>query len=396
MTPQQYTSIFSLFLLCTTLILPILIFIGPISSWLSGFDNIDVSEPTLKIGGTMYTILSLLNLPLFFTLLFRQNNSRLVNQIYTVLLILISILLLMVNPMSVLTTPYPLQWVIAVTAVSFFLLKYVFGPLKQILLVLLIIVLGVCGETVWSNHSTYTLYYFLFYLLGYLWNTVVIHWNTVTPFKQNVYDMIKAIYARFPGFSMVLFLEILVIILLLYGRTWIKQYYGGDLVVHKPIELNQKSSYTVSNPYQYTYTLSFWMYFDATSPGFSSSSNEFTDVVLYGNNLLIAYNSSLNTLRIVMKNTLKKTLYDIRNVPLQKWNHMVISYANGTLDLFFNGALQKSVSAIPQLSTQEVIVGAEQGVQGKLCTLMFYNKVLTIQEIRALYSQFKDKNPPTI
>jgi hypothetical protein len=396
MNLQQYKSIFSLFLLCTTLILPILIFIEPISSWLASFDNIDTAEPTLKTGGTMYTILSLLNLPLFFVVLFRQANTRLINQIYTVLFLLLSILLLVVNPMDVLTSPYSLQSVIAVTAVVFFLLKYSFGFLKQLVLVLLVIVLGICGETVWSNHSTYTLYYFLFYLVGYLWNVIVMDRNTVHRVELNVYDTAKAVYARSPGFSRVFFLEILLIIVLLYGRTWMKQYYGGDLVVHKPILLNSLSSYTISNPYQYTYTLSFWLYIDATSPGFSTSSNEFTDVVLYGDNVLIAYNSSLNTLRTVMKNRSKKTIHDMRNVPLQKWNHVVLSYANGTLDLFLNGQLQKSTLAIPQMSTQEVQVGAEQGVQGKLCTLMFYNKVLTIQEIRALYTQFKDKNPPTI
>ena len=394
MNPQQYTSIFSLFLLCTTLILPLIIFIRPISSWLASFDNIDATDPSPKTGGTMYTILFLLNLPIFFTVLFRQSNTRLVNQIYTMMFILLSILLIIVNPMEVLTTSYSLPSVFAVTTVVFFLLKYSFGFLKQLILILLVTILGICGETVWSNHSTYTVYYFLFYLAGYLLNVVSIK-HTISV-KANIYDIGKTIYAHSPGFSMVLFLEILLIVLLLYGRTWVKQYYGGDLVVHNPVELNHRSSYTVSNPYQYTYTLSSWMYLDATSPGYSAASNEFTDVVLYGDNLLIAYSGSLNTLRIVMKNASTKTIYDIRDVPLQKWNHMVISYANGTLDLFFNGELQKSTLAIPQLSSQEVIVGAEQGVQGKLCTLMFYNKVLSFQDIRDLYTQFKDKNPPTI
>ncbi len=346
----------------------------------------------------MYTILSLLNLPLFFTVLFRQANTRLINQTYTVLFILLSILLLMVNPMDILTTAYSLPAVVAVTAGAFFLLKYGVGFLKQPVVVVLVILLGICGETIWSNHSTYTLYYFLFYLIGYLWNVIVIDIdrNIVRRVEMNLYDTARSLYAQSPSFSMVLFLEILLIVVLLYGRTWIKMYYGGDLVVHNPVALNTLSSYTVSNPYQYTYTLSFWVYLDATSPGFSTSSNEFTDVVLYGGNVLIAYNSSINTIRTVMKNESRKTVHDMKNVPLQKWNHVVLSYANGTLDLFLNGELQKSTLAIPQMSTQEVQVGAEQGVQGKLCTLIFYNKVLTIQEIRALYTQFKDKNPPTI
>ena len=393
----HYTSILSLFLLCTTLILPILIFMKPISSWLSGFDNIDgIVENTPTKGGTFYTLISILNLPLFFNLLFQQSNTRMVNQIYTGLFFLLSILLVVFNPMDVLTTSYRLQTIIGVTAIVFFLLKYFRnGILKQPILIALMITLGVCGETVGANNSgSYVMYYMLFYLAGYIWNSFDLKLSN--QLKDKVYNTAVYIYKESPGISLVFVLEIFLIVLILYGRTWVKNYYGGDLLVHNPIDLNKRSSYTVANPYQYTYTLSFWVYLEATSPGFSSSSNEYTDVVLYGDNVLIAYNSSLNTLRTVMKNESKKTVYDMNDIPLQKWNHVVLSYANGTLDLFLNGTLQKSKVAVPQLTTQEILVGAEQGVYGKLCTLMFYNEVLTIEEIQALYTQFKDKNPPTL
>jgi hypothetical protein len=299
--------------------------------------------------------------------------------------------------MSVLTTSFSLETIIGVTAIVFFLLKYFRqGFFKQFLLVALFITLGVCGETIWANYSgKYVLYYMLFYLVGYTWNIFDFS-RASNQLKTKIYETAINLYANSPGISMIFVLELLLIVVILYGRTWIKQYYGGDLVVHKPIELNKTSSYTVSNVYQYTYTLSFWVYLEATSPGFSQSSNEYTDVVLYGDNLLVAYNSSLNTLRTEMKNNSKKTVYDMHDIPLQKWNHVVLSYANGTLDIFLNGKLQKSTVAVPQPSTPEILVGEEQGAYGKLCTLMFYNKVLTIEEIHALYTQFKDKNPPTL
>ena len=168
------------------------------------------------------------------------------------------------------------------------------------------------------------------------------------------------------------------------------------MIVHNPRSLNVMASYPVAEQYQYNYTVSFWVNFEAISPGFSQSANEFTAVLLYGDNVLVAYNSSLNTMRTIMKNKHKKDIYDIHDIPLQKWNHVVLSYANGTLDLFMNGELQKSRVAVPQSSSHEVIVGSEQGVQGELCTLMFYNKVLTMNQIQALYTEFKDKNPPTV
>ena len=396
----HFTSILSLFLLCTTLILPILIFMKPISSWLAGFDNIDgIVEATPATGGTFYTIASILNLPLFFNVLIRQSNTRMINQIYTGLFFLLSIVLVVFNPMGVLTTAYSLQTILFVTAIVFVILKYVrTGILKQVILIAMVITLGVCGETMGVNYSgLHLLYYLLFYLMGYVWNFFDFNLSGLSSQPiQSVYDTASYLYTQLPGISLIFVMEIFLIILILYGRTWIKNYYGGDLVVHNPIDLNKRSSYNVSNAYQYTYTLSFWVNLEATSPGFSSSSNEYTDVVMYGGNVLIAYNSSLNTIRTVMKNESKKTVYDMNDIPLQKWNHVVLSYANGTLDLFLNGELQKSTVAVPQLTTQEMIVGAEQGVYGKLCTMMFYNKVLTMEEIQALYTQFKDKNPPTL
>ena len=395
----HYKSILSLFLLCTALILPILIFIKPVSSWLSSFDNIDATaQPTRAKGGTFYTLLSILNIPLFVRLLFRQLNSRLVNQLYSGLFVLLSILLIMVNPMDVLTTSYNFQTIIGVTAAVFFALKYFSnGMFKQLLLVFLVMTLGICGETVWSNQpGKYTLYYMLFYLVGYLWNVIVLDPQLFQRIKTKLQDIAMFLYAHSPGFSIMFLIEIILIVLILFGRTWVKEYYGGDLIVHNPCNLNQMSSYPVSNTYQYSYTLSYWIYLEATSPGFSRSSNEYTDVVLYGDNVLFAYNSSLNTLRTVMKNKSKKTVYDMHDIPLQKWNHVVLSYANGTLDLFLNGELQKSTVAVPQTSSQEIIVGSDEGVAGQLCTLMFYDKVLTMNEIQALYTRFKDKNPPTV
>jgi len=366
---------------------------------LSKLDNIDATaQPTRTKGGTFYTVLSILNLPLFFRILIRQANSRMVIQLYTGLFVLLSILLMIVNPMDVLTTSYNFWTILGITAAVFFALKYFSnGMLKQLLLVFLLITLGICGETVWTNQpGKYTLYYMLFYLVGYLWNVIVLDPDLFKRIKSKLYGIAMLIYAHSPGFSMMFLFEILLIVLILYGRTWVKQYYGGDLIVHNPCNLNQLSSYPVSNTYQYSYTLSYWIYLDATSPGFSNSSNEYTDVVLYGNNVLFAYNSSLNTLRTIMKNNSKKTVYDMHEIPLQKWNHVVLSYANGTLDLFLNGELQKSTVAVPQTSSQEILVGSDQGVSGQLCTLMFYDKVLTMNEIQALYTQFKDKNPPTV
>jgi hypothetical protein len=133
---------------------------------------------------------------------------------------------------------------------------------------------------------------------------------------------------------------------------------------------------------------------NATSSGYSQSSNEYTDVLLFGQELLLAYNSALNKVRVIMKHKQKKRVYDITHLPLQKWNHFALSYANGTFDIFMNGELLKSSSIVPYSDTHDLIVGFENGVSGKLCNLLYFNEVISIEKIKDLYSQFHSKNPP--
>jgi hypothetical protein len=185
------------------------------------------------------------------------------------------------------------------------------------------------------------------------------------------------------------------LVIFFYMRSISKRYYGGTLVVHEPITLSKAASFQINQVYNYEYTISCWMYMNATSAGYSQSSNEYTDVLLFGQELLMAYNSALNKLRIIMKSKHKKTIYEVKQLPLQKWNHFVVSYSNGMFDLFMNGELVKTSSIVPYSETHDLIVGFENGVSGKLCNLLYFNNVISIEKINDLYTQFKEKNPPT-
>ena len=107
----------------------------------------------------------------------------------------------------------------------------------------------------------------------------------------------------------------------------------------------------------------------------------------------------LNKLCIGIKTESKKIkkIHNVKSLPLQKWNHIVLNYVNGTCDVFINGELQASkIKVIPIKEDKIFEIGAENGIQGKLCNVIFFKEHLSSLKIKDLYSEFSYKNPPTI
>jgi hypothetical protein len=286
---------------------------------------------------------------------------------------------------------------IVVTFVLFGIFKqYTSLPIKETLLVIGTIALSICGNTVTSNFikdtSTYAIFltYVAFYIVGYYYVLATV------PLSQRINRLMEFVRARQVKVSKVLLAEIVVILLFFYIRTITKTYYGGNLLIHAPIPLDTPKSVTTNDDAKYHYSLSFWIYINATSPGHSNSSGDYTDIMVYGDNLLMAYNNTTNSIQIIMKNNDNKIVETIRHVKLQKWNHFVLSYANGVFDIFMNGDLVKSNTIVPKISTYEIVFGAENGVNGDVCNVLFFNKVLSKEKINSLYSTYKNNNPPIL
>jgi hypothetical protein len=86
----------------------------------------------------------------------------------------------------------------------------------------------------------------------------------------------------------------------------------------------------------------------------------------------------------------------IINVLLQKWNNIIINYNGGILDIFLNGELVNSDNGIvPYYTLDALIVGEDNGIEGKVCNLVYFNKSLTSNNIYYLYNMVKNSNPPT-
>ena len=200
---------------------------------------------------------------------------------------------------------------------------------------------------------------------------------------------------------------------------------GGTILVNNPVYTNSENTIGTydnlngtdsdENLYDYNYAISFWVYIDAVSPNISSSLDKYTSLLNYGDKPNVLYNASENTLMITMLNTgepavgsvsrLKNPqeldaagniiIYKLEKVLLQKWNNIIINYNGGTIDIFYNGKLVKSVNeAVPQMSKDTLTIGANKGVNGGICNVTYFNSNVNASQIYYLYNTVKDKNPP--
>lgn len=225
----------------------------------------------------------------------------------------------------------------------------------------------------------------------------------------------------------ILVITILLFLVYLFRPSIERQIYkqGGNLLVNQPIstnELNSISDYlTLNQPlktYDYQYGISFWFRLDADSPSTNASYNKYSTILNYGGKPNVMYNASTNTMIVTMKLKDEESMsmssspvlsrdeqsrdengdlivYTKTNVLLQKWNHIVINYNGGTLDVFYNGELVKSVyGVVPYMEYDALTVGEEKGVYGQLCSLNYFNKNLNLSQVYYLYHLVKNRDPP--
>ena len=238
------------------------------------------------------------------------------------------------------------------------------------------------------------------------------------------------------------------------GKPFIRTKYlkqGGQQLVNQPIQTDVLTniasfqSLSGTETFNYQYAISFWFYIDSFSPSTNSSYLKVVPILSFGENPAIKYSSANNTLYITVKQQsdgtnvidyvhkketeiksdtsekwkekITEAIEKVKEIPfgndidaegnriiykqpdvlLQKWNHIVLNYNGGTLDVFYNGKLVKSaIEVVPYMKMDMLTVGTENGISGNVANLIYFKNPLDILTINTLYTSLKDKNPPSI
>jgi len=292
------------------------------------------------------------------------------------------------------------------------------------------------------------LVYGLFQLLGFT-NTP----GTVPPTKNEIKLLLVGLLLLFGYFFWFYFME-----------PYLKSNYlfqGGHQYINLPIStdvLTNVASYETlngSDTRSYQYAISFWFYLDAFPPNTNGSYNKIVPILSYGQNPVIKYSASDNTMYITvnqgdhydddtdaeivkrkeaimnseqwkqwkkfqtnkdgkldennklfwLKTDISKyettddeghrIIYKQPNVLLQKWNHVVLNYNGGTLDIFYNGQLVKSaIEVVPYMKLDMLSIGADKGISGNIANLIYFKEPIDILTVSTLYNSLKGENPP--
>ena len=237
-------------------------------------------------------------------------------------------------------------------------------------------------------------------------------------------SVLQTYYTTTKSMLVVLGIEIILLIVYLLYPYLKSQWYnflfvGGkshaSLLVNSPLNtstenvigsfadlnINDPSDVTLPD-FDYNYGLSMWFNMSALPPNTKKAYKQDTTIFRYGEKLQVKYNSSENKLTIVVANvtapgtsTKYDTVYTNTNVMLQKWNHLVVNYTGGLFDVFLNGELAATaVQVLPFMRNDSLIVGAEDGLVGKVSGVIYYQEPMNIIEIQQMYNEFKDKSPP--
>lgn len=149
----------------------------------------------------------------------------------------------------------------------------------------------------------------------------------------------------------------------------------------------------------YKYSISAWFWINPQPPSTRSAYTKFTNILEFGRKPAIEFNGLENILRVncQIKDDVEVTIFETRNIILQAWNNIVINYDGATMDVFLNGTLVGSRPNIaPYMTMENIKIGAERGIEGGICNVVFYKEILQERQITMAYNALSGLPVPLI
>ena len=151
--------------------------------------------------------------------------------------------------------------------------------------------------------------------------------------------------------------------------------------------------------YNYHYGISFWIYFDTSLLNSNTSSDTGEGFIMsYADQPKIYYDYNTNELVIKVNrhsSNQNNPIYKTKEILYQRWNHFVINYNYGVLDIFINNNLVGTINKLnPYVGkNNNIVFGSSKDTLNNcgICNIVYYEKPLKLSKIKELYKN--NENP---
>ena len=162
--------------------------------------------------------------------------------------------------------------------------------------------------------------------------------------------------------------------------------------------LNQTTSYQDNSHIRTNYSISMWLYVNPMPLTKNGYSQEETNIFTYSNHPTIVYNAKDNEFVLYFSTSVRYVL----ELPLQKWNNIVISFRNNHVDVFVNAILKYSyafetIDSMPKYNIEDKITIGHpdnNGLYGSICNVAYFMNPLRQSDIIYDYNTNVQQNPP--
>lgn len=229
-------------------------------------------------------------------------------------------------------------------------------------------------------------------------------------------DFVEYMYGDFASTPKVVYIlfvfEIILILLYLYLPKLLKKMAEreGNIIIDKPIRINYKNDATNYIDMQTSsesvdlykdkiitrtainirdkYTISLWVYVVPMPPNHVPYNKE-ANIFNFNRHPQITYNGTDKRFSIYYSNT----EVDVFDAPLEKWNHILVSYTRNKADFFLNGVLERTHLRVREDESFNVgdilTTGQENGLQGGIARVVYYERSLLHYEVGNIYNYEK-------